>query len=242
MSDTGNSGAFGGADDFHSGHSGAEWQRWLLLLPLLASWGYAAWLYARLPAQVPVHWGLGGQVDRYGGPAEAALTLPVIISLLSGVLLLAAALGLPRTPAYAATRRGVGQLLALVVCFLLYVQVVTSQPQLGRAVPLPGLLTLGAGVLFVLMGNLLPKLRRNALAGARLPWTIQDEVAWVKSQRATGWAFAGLGLALVRAAALPGMLPLWLLLAGKALVVAGVVWYTWRVSRQAHAPVRPGQP
>jgi uncharacterized membrane protein len=68
------------------------------LLPLAASFAYGAWLYPRLPASVPVHWNLAGEVDRYGGPLEAAFLFPLIFVPVALLLLV-----LPRqsTPARA---------------------------------------------------------------------------------------------------------------------------------------------
>jgi uncharacterized membrane protein len=118
---------------------------------------------------------------------------------------------------------------------MLYIQIVMSQLFLGREIHLLGLITLGAGVLFILMGNLLPKLRRNPIAGARLPWAMQDDATWVKTQRVAGWSFIILGLVLVCLWQLPGYVPLAAMLAGKALAIAVVVWYSLRISRSLPA-------
>jgi uncharacterized membrane protein len=58
----------------------------LALLPLALGWGYAGWLFTRLPERVPMHWGLNGEVDRYGGRAEGAFLLPGIFTLIAGVM------------------------------------------------------------------------------------------------------------------------------------------------------------
>jgi uncharacterized membrane protein len=203
------------------------------LLPVIAAWGYGAWLYGRLPAQVPVHWDFSGQVDRYGGPVEAAFLLPGIMTLTAALLAGLLPLFIPRTPDYAGTQRTYGQLVALVMGFLLYMEVVIAQLFLGHQdVPLIGLMVLGAGVLFVLMGNVLPKLKRNWIAGARLPWVMHDDVAWVRAQRAAGLGFVVFGIVLICASPLQGWLPLYVMLAGKALVVGVVVWYSLRTSRR----------
>jgi uncharacterized membrane protein len=231
----GNSGAFEAAQDEAGWDTAPRTGFPFWLLPLIASWGYGLWLYGRLPATVPVHWNLAGQVDRYGGRAEAAFLLPVMLLLIAGLMLAILPRYIPATPEYAGTRRIYSQLVTLVLAFMLYVQVVTAPAFMGREIHLVSLLTLGTGVMFILMGNLLPKLRRNPIAGVRLPWAMHDDTAWVKSQRAGGLAFVILGVVLVCAAPLPGLLPLWVLLVGKALIVAVTVWYSWRVSRASPA-------
>lgn len=203
----------------------------LWVLPLIASWGYGLWLYGRLPAQVPVHWGFNGQVDRYGGPLEAAFLLPAMLVVIAVLMLAVLARFIPSTPEYAGTRRIYQQLVLFVLCFMLYIQVVTSWVFRDHQVHLLGLVTLGAGVLFILIGNLLPKLRRNPIAGIRLSWAMHDDVAWVRAQRAGGLSFVLLGLVLVCASPLPGYLPIAAMLAGKVIAVIAVVWYSWNVSR-----------
>lgn len=94
------------------------------LIPLIASWGYAAWLYSVLPASVPVHWGLNGQIDRYGSRAEAAFLLP-------GIMLLVA------TTTVLSTRRlPSAQILPpLILGFMFCIQLVTSYAFLHGQLP-----------------------------------------------------------------------------------------------------------
>jgi uncharacterized membrane protein len=224
----------GNGDNGTDGNGARAAQTWPLfwLLPLLASFAYGAWLYGRLPAQVPVHWNFSGEVDRYGGPFEASFLLPLLLLALGGLMLGFQLKAFPPTAEYDGTRRVFAQLTGIVLCFMLYVQVVAGQMFQGTKVHFLSLLTLGCGVMFILMGNLLPKLRRNWIAGARLPWVMQDDVAWVKTQRVAGLSFVALGIALVLISPLPGYLPLALVLAGKLVVVAGVIWYSLSVSKK----------
>lgn len=209
--------------------SGRAFPFWVL--PLAASLAYGAWLYPRLPDSVPVHWNIAGEADRYGSPAEAAFLLPVVLAVLIGLMQAALPRLMPATPDYAATRRVYEQIVMMVLCFMLYMQVITAQAMLGRQIALTSWVVGGAGALFVLMGNLLPKLKRNVVAGVRLPWALRDDVVWAKSQRAGGWAFVILGLVLVFAAPLPGFLPLAIMLAGLAIAVSFVTWQSWLASR-----------
>ena len=47
-----------------------EWPAWLIQSAL---WGSSLLVVSRLPARVPRHWNLHGEVNRWGGPLEAAL-------------------------------------------------------------------------------------------------------------------------------------------------------------------------
>jgi uncharacterized membrane protein len=53
---------------------------------------------------------------------------------------------------------------------------------------------LGLGLLFILMGNYLPKLPRNFFFGIRSPWTLASEQVWKRTHRVSGWLFVACGL------------------------------------------------
>lgn len=52
------------------------------------------------------------------------------------------------------------------------------------------------GLLFLVLGNYLPKVRQNYTVGIKLPWTLNDETNWNKTHRLAGklWVVGGLAL------------------------------------------------
>jgi uncharacterized membrane protein len=56
----------------------SRFPHWLVALPF--SWGYGIYLMSILPARVPAHWNMAGQIDRYGAPWEAAFLLPLVMT------------------------------------------------------------------------------------------------------------------------------------------------------------------
>jgi uncharacterized membrane protein len=52
----------------------------------------------------------------------------------------------------------------------------------------------GFGLMFILMGNYLPKLPRNFFFGIRVPWTLASDVVWKKTHRVSGWLFVLAGV------------------------------------------------
>lgn len=53
------------------------------------------------------------------------------------------------------------------------------------------------GLLLVVVGNLLPKLRPNKYVGIRLPWIMHDEARWAKTHRFSGFAMVLCGVAML---------------------------------------------
>ena len=45
------------------------------------------------------------------------------------------------------------------------------------------------GVLFLIIGNYLPKCRQNYTIGIKTPWTLDNEENWNKTHRFAGWCF-----------------------------------------------------
>jgi uncharacterized membrane protein len=53
------------------------------------------------------------------------------------------------------------------------------------------------GGLFIFIGNVLPRMPRNFIAGIRTPWTIYSDEIWRRTSRLGGWCFFALGLAML---------------------------------------------
>ena len=57
------------------------------------------------------------------------------------------------------------------------------------------------GLLFVVIGNYLPKIPQNWFIGIRTPWTISSEIVWKKTHIVGGWLFMLSGVAYLFCAA-----------------------------------------
>ena len=53
------------------------------------------------------------------------------------------------------------------------------------------------GILLVILGNIMPKMRRNAMFGLRTKWSMTNDSVWQKSQRFGGIASVLCGLAMI---------------------------------------------
>lgn len=153
---------------------------------LAALWGLSVWALPRLPARVPMHWNLQGQVDGWSGPLAGALLLP---ALATGTYLLILAFDWGRLDFLAAramapaTTRQVRLLVLLLLGALHGANLTTAV--LGRVLPFNA--TLVVLCLFsVLLGNLMPRLEPNAWVGIRVPPTLEDREVWRATHRRAG--------------------------------------------------------
>ena len=49
-------------------------------------------------------------------------------------------------------------------------------------------------IIFILIGNYLPKCKRNFTVGIKLPWTLYDDDVWMKTHRLGGFLFVISGI------------------------------------------------
>ncbi len=194
--------------------------RWLGTAVAAAMWAFAAAVYTRLPQRIPSHWNLQGEVDGWMEKPLGALMQPLIATAMLGLLWL-----LPRidprranVERFAEDRR---LLINLMILFFAVVQVATLGQALGWPVEVDRVLTASVGLLFVGIGNYLPRIRSNWFIGIRTPWTMDNERVWRATHRVGGRAFVAAGMLLALAALLGPRARPWAI--GAAIVLAGVV-------------------
>jgi uncharacterized membrane protein len=87
------------------------------------------------------------------------------------------------------------------------------------------------GLLFVCVGNLLPRTRPNLVIGLRTPRTLADRRLWIQTHRISGYVAVGLGAVLAISGAFVGGSTLPHVI-GTAAMVAGIVLLRsyWRCS------------
>ncbi len=153
-----------------------------------------AWPY--LPEQVPTHWGFNGQVDGWSSPASLWL-LCAISPILS--------LGLQFLPRLDPKRENYEKFQSrydffgplVPVLLLLCVAVTLSESLWPGRINVSRTIGMMIGVLFLIIGNLMGKIKTNWFMGVRTPWALSDPDVWNKTQRLGGWVFFLSGLSAV---------------------------------------------
>lgn len=157
---------------------------------------FSLWALPHLPERVPTHWGINGQPDDWSSPAFAAFLMPGMMLLMS--LLFAA---LPQIDPLKKNYEFHGSvyflLVNVVVGFVAVIHVLVLGASLGWPVSVGRSIPILVGLLFVFIGNLLPRIRPNWFMGIRTPWTLSSEQVWRKTHRVGGYAFTLAGLVFV---------------------------------------------
>jgi uncharacterized membrane protein len=189
----------------------------------------AAWLYPRLPATVPMHWDLHNRVDG-SWPRFWAAAFPALGVLGLAVLSVVLPAVSPRQFAIRSFAGIWGLLMLASQGFVLVIGLGMLLAGAGYVVSVPVVVTLAVGVLFVLLGNYMGKLRRNFFVGIRTPWTLASDAVWERTHRFGGRLFVLGGLAMV-IVALVDPVP-WLLLIVVLAVLSIAAGYSYFIHLQ----------
>lgn len=105
----------------------------------------------------------------------------------------------------------------------------------GMDLSMAKLLCWMAGVLYLVLGNYLPKCRENSIVGFRVKWTYSSEENWNATHRLAGFLYVASGFLLLICGFLPEAVATWAFVA--ILVISSNVplVYSWRFYRKQKA-------
>lgn len=166
-----------------------ELPQWLLIGAMFAA---AAWAWPQLPDRLPVHWNIHGEVDGWGSKFMGLLFMPLLV-LGFYLLLLLAPLIDPGKANYQNFQRVYGIIRVAFVAYMAAVYAATVYAAFGHNVNMTTIILPLVGVLFIVLGNFLSKIRPNWIIGVRTPWTLSSQLSWDKTHRLAGWLFIVMG-------------------------------------------------
>ena len=150
--------------------------------------------YDRLPDQMPIHFDSAGIADNYASKAVAGFAIPGGMALLN----LLVHFFLNTDPKRDNTRGAARTLgLWLVPVLSIVCSVIMLYKGMGYDVSVETIIPVLLGVVFVVIGNYLPKCKQNYTVGIKLPWTLSSENNWNKTHRLAGVIWMAGGLAMV---------------------------------------------
>jgi uncharacterized membrane protein len=205
-----------------------EWLHWLLIGGMF---GLTAASWAGAPDRIPVHWNLAGQVDRWGGRFEGLLAIPLLALGIYALFLLLPRLD-PGRANYPAFAGAYGTLRIAVLALMAALHGVVILATRGVPVRVETVVPLGVGALFVVVGNVMGKVRPNWFVGIRNPWTLSSKEAWSRTHRLGGWAFIVCGLLFMGTAAIREPWAAYVTFGFLGVMVIGLNVYAWMIWRR----------
>ena len=143
-----------------------------------------------MPDTMKTHWGADGAADGTGSKAFVVFFLPAILTALNVLCLLV-------TPLDKSNRqqnpKAMGIIFWIVPLLSWAVNGFIYSVSLGKTWSVELVLPLLFGALFLLIGNVMPKVTQNKTMGIKLFWTIYNEENWNKTHRLAGklWVLGG---------------------------------------------------
>lgn len=171
----------------------SQYLYWLIaVFPFFLS----AVFYSRLPERVAVHWDITGHANGYASKPTAAFGIPALLFVLAvyvnfRIYADPKRQNIDRSPQMKWFSRW------FVVLLINFMYGLTIYNALGNPVNFSLLITALIGLVFVFIGNFLPKCKPNYSIGIRLPWTLASEENWRKTHRFSGFVWILCGVAMV---------------------------------------------
>jgi uncharacterized membrane protein len=153
----------------------------LLMIAAATFAGLALW--NRLPDPMASHWNVNDQVDGYTSRFWGVFLVPLMTL---GMLLLFLVIPNidPLKANIAQFREAFNLFITLIVVFMIYVYILSLRWNLGYTdLGMSQAMLPAMGILFIFVGYLLRKAKRNFFIGIRTPWTLSSDRVWDETHR-----------------------------------------------------------
>ena len=150
------------------------------------------YLYPSLPEQIPTHWNIAGEVDDYTPKPWGVLILPMAAVFVFLIMKLIPVIS-PKGFRIDQFQGVINIFTVTIVGFMSAIALVVLLAATGRDVHVNELVFAGVGLLFIVLGNYLGKVRKNFFIGIRTPWTLASDEVWSRTHRLGGWVFVLIG-------------------------------------------------
>jgi uncharacterized membrane protein len=178
-----------------------------------------ALLWNRLPDPMPSHWNAAGEIDGYMPKFWGVFLMPIVTLALLGLFLI-----IPHIdPLKTNIAKFIGTFNVFIVAFvayMLYIYALTLFAALDMPFNMTVMLLPVVGLLFIGVGYMMGKAKRNFFIGIRTPWTLSSETVWDETHKLGSKLFILAGVVTIVSAFL-GENGVWLLIA--AIFIAAFI-------------------
>ena len=162
------------------------------ILPVLI--GIICW--NRLPEVMATHFGFNNEANGFSSKAFAVFGLPLILL----AVLWVGAFVTAHDPKRQNISPKMFSLMLWIAPAISLVAAATVYPvNLGYELDIAFFSVLLVGLMFIIIGNYLPKARQNYTIGIKIPWTLANEENWNRTHRLAGylWMICGILMILI---------------------------------------------
>lgn len=154
----------------------------ITLLPILA--GLILW--NRLPDTIATHFGNDNVANGWSSKPFVVFAMPLLLLGLH-LFILFVTMNDPKRKNI--SEKMFGFLIWFVPVLSVFIFSITYCNALGMNVNIGMAVNIIVGIVFLVIGNYLPKCKQNYTAGIRIPWTLNSTENWNRTHRLAGWLF-----------------------------------------------------
>lgn len=195
----------------------------LLIILTLVS---AVYFYNNLPERIATHWNFAGQVDAYGSGQAQAIVMPLVAVGMYLLFLLLPYLD-PKKERYEQFSRVYHIFKDMILAMFVIIFFIMGFNGLGYNLPVGIIIPILIGLLFIVIGNYMAKIKMNWFIGIRTPWTMSSEEVWNKTHRFGGKMFILAGLLMMAETVLPLSWKLPVFIVMLVILLGGTIGYSY---------------
>lgn len=159
----------------------------IILVPMLIG----LWLWDMLPNVMATHFGFNNKADGYSSKAFTVIGIPLILMAIQWL----AAVVTSHDP----KKQGISsKMFSLVLWIIPVISLMAAcliyPYNLGYKIDASFISEIIMGLLFIIIGNYMPKARQNYTIGVRVPWTLANEENWNRTHRLAGYLWVAGGI------------------------------------------------
>ena len=159
----------------------------LILLPILVG----AFTWDILPGEMATHWGADGMANDWSSRAFAVFGLPMILLVFHWICIIITAADHAKTEQ---NKKAYNMVLFIMPLISFFCNGLMYATAFGLEFNIYSLIFALFGVMFIVIGNYMPKISQNRTLGIKISWTLESEENWNATHRVAGrvWFAAGL--------------------------------------------------
>ncbi|HEY5433545.1 MAG TPA: DUF1648 domain-containing protein [Coriobacteriia bacterium] len=206
----------------------------LPLLLIAAMFVAGAVVYSRLPASIPMHWGISGAPDSFWPKSFGSVFFMPLMSLGLYALLVVVPFLDPRRRSLKLSFRAYNILIDAIVGLEAVIFAATLIAAFNNGFDVAKVVLISVGLLFAVIGNYMTTVKQNWTFGVRVSWTLSDEVVWRKTNRLGGYLFVVAGALTIVSAFLPGPWAFGLMMSAILGILVITYVYSYLLFRSRH--------
>jgi len=136
--------------------------------------------------KIPTHWNMQGQIDDYSGKWEGTMMLAGINAFILLLMVFMPFYSVRYKKHPERFQKTLPSITTIIVGFFALIHLFSLLIATGKITNLVNPLFMILGLLFILLGNILPKIPANFYVGIRTPWNLSSDTNWRKTHRFGG--------------------------------------------------------